>query len=153
ISDRLVSRFTTQRILAGYMVHKTGPGRDDFSEPFAYYFSPAQEGRLMWTKPVVILTNRSTFSAANNFVAVMQYLPQVKVAGARTGGGSGMPFSSELPCGWGVRFSACSLLDAKGNITEWGIDPTEGCNVDLDPEAALDGHDTILDFAIQLLAE
>lgn len=151
--ERLASRFITSEILAGYMIHKTGPGRDDFSEPFAYYFKPAQQGRLMWTKPVAILTNRSTFSAANNFVSVMQYLPQVKIIGARTGGGSGMPFSSELPCGWGVRFSACSILDSKGMTTEAGIEPSEGCHIDLDPQAALNGHDTMLDFAINLLAK
>lgn len=151
--ERLVSRFITREILAGYMIHKTGPGRDDFSEPYAYYFKPAEEGRLMWTKPIVVLTNRSTFSAANNFVSVMQYLPQVKIVGARTGGGSGMPFSSELPCGWSVRFSACSVLDASSQTTEYGINPSDGCNVDLDPEEALKGHDTMLDFAINLLAK
>lgn len=150
---RLVARFTTERITAGYMIHKTGPGADDFSEPFEYSIDPAPQGRMMWTKPVAVLTNRSTFSAANNFVSIMQYLPQVKIVGARTGGGSGMPFSSEIPCGWSVRFSACSVLDAKGLTTEFGIEPSEGCAVDLDPAAALDGHDTILDFAVNMLAK
>ena len=150
---RIVARFTTERITAGYMIHKTGPGADDFSEPFEYFIDPAPEGRMMWTKPVVVLTNRSTFSAANNFVSIMQYLPQVKIVGACTGGGSGMPFSSEIPCGWSVRFSACSVLDAKHKTTEFGIEPSEGCAVDLDPVAALEGRDTMLDFAINLLAK
>ncbi|MDE7472300.1 MAG: S41 family peptidase [Muribaculaceae bacterium] len=149
--DRIVGRFTTQRITAGYMIHKTGPGRNEFSEPYEYFISPAEQGRMMWTKPVVVLTNRSTFSAANNFVSVMQYLPQVTIVGARTGGGSGMPFSSELPCGWSVRFSSCSVLDARGNTTEFGIEPTPGCAIDLDPIEALAGRDTMLDFAINLL--
>ena len=151
--ERLVGRFTTEQILAGYMVHKTGPGRDDFSSPFPYYFKPAPQGRMMWTKPVALLTNRSTFSAANNFVSVMQYLPQVKIVGARTGGGSGMPFSSELPCGWAVRFSACSVLDAHHNTTEFGIEPSPGCAVDLDPVEALAGRDTMLEFAINMLTQ
>ncbi len=149
--DRLVSRFITERITAGYMIHKTGPGRDQFSEPFEYFIDPAPQGRVMWTKPVAVLANRSTFSAANNFVSVMQYVPQVSIVGARTGGGSGMPFSSELPCGWSVRFSSCSVLDARKNITEFGIDPTPGCEVDMDLAATLEGHDTLLDFAIDLL--
>lgn len=149
--DRLVSRFITERITAGFMIHKTGPGKDEFSQPYEYFIDPAQKGRVMWEKPVVVLTNRSTFSAANNFVSVMQYIPQAKIVGARTGGGSGMPFSSELPCGWSIRFSACSVLDAKGNTTEFGIDPSPGCAIDMNPAAALDGHDTILDFAINLL--
>lgn len=149
--DRLVARFITERITAGYMVHKTGPGRHQFSEPFEYFIEPARQGRFMWTKPVAVLTNRSTFSAANNFVSIMQYVPQVSIVGARTGGGSGMPFSSELPCGWSVRFSSCSVLDAHKNITEFGIGPSDGCQVDMDMAATLDGHDTILDFAIDLL--
>lgn len=149
--ETIAARFITEPIVAGYMKHKTGPGHNDFSEPFKYYINPAPKGRMMWMKPTVILTNRSTFSAANNFVSVMQFLPQVKIVGARTGGGSGMPFSSELPNGWGVRFSACSVLDARGNTTEWGIDPSEGCAVDLDPVAALEGRDTMIDFAINLL--
>ncbi len=81
----------------------------------------------------------------------MQYRPNTVIAGSTTGGGSGMPFNSELPNGWGIRFSACSVLDAKGNTTEQGIEPTPGCAVDLDPVQALDGHDTILDFAISYL--
>jgi hypothetical protein len=62
-----------------------------------------------------------------------------------------MPFNSELPNGWGVRFSACSILDAKGETTEQGIEPSPGCAVDLDPQQALLGHDTIIDFAVAYL--
>ncbi|MCM1110691.1 MAG: S41 family peptidase [Clostridium sp.] len=142
-----VCRFIRERTLAGYISHKTGPGHDDFSEPFPYYIDLPGKGHLSWPKPVVILADRSTFSAANNFVSIMKLLPGVAVVGDVTGGGSGMPFSSELPNGWGVRFSACSVLDARGESTEFGVAPTEGCRVDLDPEAALTGHDTILDFA------
>lgn len=151
--ETLVSRFITQRTLAGYISHKNGPGHDDFSEPYAYFYEPAEQGRIMWGKPVAVLTNRSTFSAANNFVSIMQYLPGVKIIGATTGGGSGMPFSSELPNGWGIRFSAAPVLDPQGKTTEFGIDPSEGCAIDLDPQAALTGHDTILDFAINLLCK
>lgn len=149
--ETLVRRFITERILAGYISHKTGPGHDDFSKPYAYYFDPAEKGRIMWGKPVAVLTSRGTFSAANNFVSIMQYLPNVSIIGSTTGGGSGMPFNSELPNGWGVRFSACSVLDSKGLSTEFGIDPTPGCEVDLDPQAAVNGHDTILDFAVDYL--
>ena len=81
----------------------------------------------------------------------MKSLPQVKVVGAVTGGGSGMPYSSELPNGWSVRMSACSVLDADGNSTEHGIAPSEGCAVDMDQQAALQGRDTMLDFAVELL--
>lgn len=149
--DDLVCRFVKERTLMGYIIHKTGPGHDDFSEPFAYYCDPIGGGHFAWRKPVVVITNRSTYSAANNFVSIMKLLPGVTIVGATTGGGSGMPYSSELPIGWGVRFSACPILDANGNPTEFGVEPTPGCEVDMDPMDALNGHDTILDFAINLI--
>lgn len=151
--DILVARFITERKLMGYLVHKKSPARDDFSEPYAYYIDPAPKGRVMWGKPVIVLTNRSTFSAANNFVSVMKSLPQVKIAGDVTGGGSGMPFTSELPIGWGIRFSSCSVLDGNGNITEFGISPSAGLKVDLDENLALQGIDTILEKAIETLTK
>lgn len=151
--EKFVSRFIDRPTLVGYISHKTGPGHSDFSEPYPITYRPAEEGRVRWAKPIVVLTNRSTFSAANNFASVMKLLPGVRIVGATTGGGSGMPFSSELPCGWSVRFSACSMLDAEGNSTESGVTPSEGCAVDMDPIAALVGHDTILDKALELLNE
>ena len=131
--ETFVARFIDRPTLVGYISHKTGPGHNDFSEPYAITYRPAQEGRVRWAKPIVVLTNRSTFSAANNFASVMKNLPGVTIVGSVTGGGSGVPFSSELPCGWGIRFSACSMLDALGESTEGGITPSEGCAVDLDP--------------------
>ena len=140
--ETFVARFIDRPTLVGYISHKTGPGHNDFSEPYAITYLPAEEGRIRWAKPIVVLTNRSTFSAANNFASVMKNLPGVTIVGSVTGGGSGVPFSSELPCGWGIRFSACSMLDALGESTEGGITPSEGCAVDLDPLDALT-RDTI----------
>lgn len=149
--ETLVARFIDRPTLVGYISHKTGPGHDDFSEPYAITYNPAGPGRVRWAKPVVVLTNRSTFSAANNFASVMKLLPGVRIAGATTGGGSGMPYSSEIPCGWSVRFSACSMLDANGVSTEGGVTPTEGCAVDMDPQDTLNGKDTMLEKAMELL--
>lgn len=147
----LASRFITERTLAGFICHKTGTGHNDFSEPFPYYYdSPDDHIRFM--KPVAVLTNRHTFSAANNFVQVMKSLPQVTIVGDRTGGGSGLPFSYNLPNGWNIRLSSSPILDAERNDTEFGIDPTDGYKIDMDTVAALNGHDTILDKAIELLS-
>lgn len=149
--EKLVRRFIHQRTLAGYMVNKTGPGHNDFSDPEPYYFDPIGSEHLSWDKPVVILTNRSTFSAANNFASIMQYLPNVKIVGATTGGGSGIPITLEIPCGWMIRMSAVSVLDAEGNTTEFGVYPSEGCEVDLDPVLALSGIDTMIEKAIEVI--
>jgi hypothetical protein len=149
--ETIVARFISEKTRAGTICHKNGPGHDDFSEPYPFYYSPAEQGRIMWGKPVIVLCNRSTFSAANIFVSVMKSLPNVTIVGATTGGGSGMPFSSELTSGWSVRFSASPLRDPEGNLTEFGVEPSDGCAVDMDLNATLEGHDTILDFAINRL--
>lgn len=150
--ETLVSRFIKERTLAGYIQHKTGPGHNDFSEPYPYYYDSATQ-HVRWYKPIVVLANRSTFSAANNFVSIMKQLPQVLVVGDTTGGGCGMPFSSEVPCGWSVRFSACPVYDAEMNLTENGVEPSYGCRIDMKAADEARGIDTILEFAIRILNE
>ena len=150
-AETLVARFIDKRILAGYISHKTGRGHSDFSEPYAYYIDPA-EGHVHWTgKPIAVLTNRSTYSAANNFVSIMKSLPNVVVVGDTTGGGCGMPFTSELPNGWSVRFSAAPIYDANRQLTEFGVEPTEGCKVDMDAADRMRGVDTIMERAFEVL--
>ena len=147
--ETLVSRFINQETLVGYISHKTGPGHQDFSELYPIKYSPSN--RIRYQKPVVVLANRGTYSAANNFVSVMKELPQVVVMGDITGGGSGLPFSSELPNGWSIRFSASPIYDASRQHTEFGVAPTEGYKMDMDLEQVGQGHDTILDRAIAYL--
>lgn len=153
--ETLVSRFIDKEIVAGYIRHKTGPGHNDFSEPMAVRYKPAETGRIVWptTRPVVVVTNRSCFSAANDFVSVMKSLPNVVVVGVHTGGGSGMPFSGELPNGWSVRFSACPMTDISGNSIESGVAPTEGCEVNSPATELAEGIDRILDFALKKAEE
>lgn len=151
--DTFVARFIDSKITGGYIQHKTGPGHSDFSEPYPIEYEPADPGRVKWNGDIVVLTNRSCFSAANSFVAVMKSLPNVKIVGAKTGGGGGLPFTSELPIGWGVRFSACPILDPHGNLIEYGVDPSPGCEVHASEEELAQGKDAILDFAIDLVKD
>ena len=52
-----------------------------------------------------------------------------------------------------MRFSASPVRDPAGRLTEFGVDPTEGCEVDMDPYAAIEGRDTMLDFAVNRLLQ
>lgn len=149
--NTLIGRFIDEPIIGGYIMHKTGPGHDDFSEPYPMKYEPADSWHLKWDGEIVVLTNRSCFSAANNFVSVIKDLPNVTVIGGKTGGGGGMPFTSEIPIGWSVRFSACPILDAKGNLIEDGINPTPGWEVHASEEELAQGKDAILDAAIEKL--
>lgn len=147
--EPIVARFITEKIYAGAISHKTGPGHNDFSKPYDYYFSPAPSGRVKFSKPVVVLTNRASFSATNNFVSIMKSLPQVKVVGDVTGGGCGLPFTSEMPNGWSVRYSASAITDPSGNLTEFGVEPDY--KVDMTPQEIAEGRDAILEKAFEVL--
>jgi hypothetical protein len=148
-SDRIAARFTNDKVLTGYISHKTGRGHSDFSEPYPVYLEPSDGVR--WQKPVVVLTNRHSYSATNDFVRQMRCLPNVTVMGDTTGGGSGLPFTSELPNGWSIRFSASPYFDRDMNNTEWGIEPD--IKVDMSKDDELQGIDTIIETARAYLAE
>ena len=151
--NTLVGRFIEAPVVGGYIMHKQGPAHNDFSEPYPVKYDPSPESRIKWKGQIVVLTNRSCFSAANAFVAVMKDLPNVSIVGARTGGGGGIPFSSELPNGWAIRFSACPLLNSNYEVIENGIDPSPGCEVHSPDEELAAGKDAILDFAIDMLKD
>lgn len=142
-AETLAARFTDDEILVGYMQHKTGKGHNDFSSMEEQTLKPAKG--IRWHKPVVVLTNRSVFSAANEFVKYMRCCPNVEVVGDKTGGGAGLPFSSELPNGWSIRFSACPMYDKDKNSTEDGIDPD--ISVGLMGSDFFRGKDTIIERA------
>ena len=146
-AEKLAARFTNEETLVGYMQHKTGTGHNDFSDMEEQWIKPSSGVR--WQKQVIVLTNRSVYSAANEFVKYMMCFPNVTVVGDTTGGGSGLPFSSELPNGWAVRFSACPMYDRNGECTEFGIDPDY--NVQLTDEDVLSGYDTIIEYARSLI--
>ena len=146
-AERLTSHFTNQRTLVGYTMHKTGPGHNDFSIPQPEYITPSTG--IRWQKPVVLLTNRECYSSANVFVRNMKCLDNVTILGDRTGGGGGLPFTSELPCGWAVRFSACPTMDAQMQHTEFGIEPHIHCALDSADQAK--GIDTLIEKARTML--
>lgn len=146
-AERLAARFTNTPVTVGYMQHKTGPGHNDFSTMEELLLKPSCY--LRWQKPVCVLTNRKVYSAANEFVKYMHCLPGVTIVGDRTGGGAGMPFTSMLPNGWAVRFSACPMYDRDGRSTEFGIAPDY--EVSLTDSDFADGTDTIIEFARRMM--
>ena len=146
-ADLLASRFTNERRLVGYISHKIGKGHSDFSTPEPQYLEPSDGVR--WQKRAVVLTNRRCYSATNTFIRDVSQCPLVTVLGDQTGGGSGLPFSAELPNGWSVRFSACPMYDADMNHIEFGIAPD--ALVSLTDADKARGVDTLIEAARALL--
>lgn len=148
-AEELASSFINKKIHYGYMQHKTGKGHYDLSAPEPLYLEPSNGVR--WLRPVVVLTNRSVYSAANHFVMIMRGLPNATIVGDNTGGGSGLPLNSTLPNGWKVRLSACPTLDLEYNHTEFGIAPD--IKVDITSNDWSRGRDTIIETAKELIFE
>ena len=146
IAMRLAERTSDdEKRTVGYVRYKDGPAHDDFTRTFPLVLPKHQS----FDKPVVVLTNRSVFSAANAFAAYMSTLPNVTLVGDITGGGGGAPYSGELLNGWKFRFSANQLMDLDQVPIENGIVPD--IKVDITPEDKAAGRDTILETALDLL--
>jgi hypothetical protein len=144
IGNRLVSRETVR----GHQQYKSGPARNDFTPLHEVVLAPPSAG-LRWEKPVVVLTNRSSYSATNLFVALVKGLDQVTVVGDTTGGGGGFPAFTELSNGWLMRVSAHRFYTADGLNVELGIDPD--VRVDMEQADVDIGRDTILETALAII--
>ena len=149
LSEKLASYFFEQETVTGYMIHKTGNGHSDFSRPTE--IRTPTHSTIYWEKPVAVLTNRGCYSATNDFVNRMKLAPSAFSVGSWTGGGSGLPFSSELPIGWSIRFSASPMLDANMNHTEFGIAPDYYIAI-TDSDKGND-IDTVIEKAVSIIIE
>lgn len=145
----IASRFADKKRLVSWYRYKTGPGHGDFSEPQPNYVRP--EGKIQFTKPVVVLTNRRTYSATNDFVLIMTAFPHVTIMGDKTGGGGGTPYDHELLNGWRYRFPRTQTLAPNGFNVENGIDPNINVNLTRNDEER--GIDTIVEAAIKFITE
>jgi hypothetical protein len=147
-AEEFVSAFLKQSTVVAYTRYKQGPGHNDFS-PF-YKNEVSAPDTVAFDGPIVVLTNRMVYSAANAFVSFMKELPNVTHMGNVTGGGGGIPSMSELYNGWSVRFSTNPMFNARKEQIEWGVKPD--VYVDMDVEEEINGIDTMLEEAIFFLS-
>lgn len=149
-SDLLARHFLAEERLVGYVRHKVGPGHSDFSAMTPITLKPITQG-VRWLRPCVVLTNRAVYSAANDFVLRMKDNPFVTIIGDTTGGGGGLPMTSELPNGWAVRYSSTQTFDAERRHIEQGIAPhyTQA----LSDRDVAQGRDSLIEYAVHYLRE
>lgn len=144
--DRLVARFIDKDLTVGYIRHKLSPEHNHFSDYYPITITPANENRIKYFGKVAVLTNRMCYSATNQFVSAMKQLPNVAIIGDKTGGGSGLPFSSVLPNGWSVRFSSSPIVNAQKEEIEFGIEPS--IKAEMGEYNSSSTSDNIIDTAI-----
>ncbi|MCS6824452.1 MAG: S41 family peptidase [Cytophagaceae bacterium] len=150
---KLINRFVTEKTLIGREYEKSGPGLNDFKLSIEQYAEPAKDEKgnplLQYLyKPIVLLTNRSCYSACNSFVAGMSILNNVTIVGDQTGGGGGLPTSYQLPNGWVYRISTTYSELPDGFNIEHGI-PAD-IHINMDPLREAAGIDDILEKAFEL---
>jgi C-terminal processing protease CtpA/Prc len=141
-ADRMASVFIKEPLIVKFEQFKSGTGREQFSDPLKRTLQP--EG-IYYPGRVIVLTNRSCFSACNDFVLYTKSMPQVKQYGDQTGGGGSIPSSYRLANGWFVQFSSSRTLSPALQSVEMGILPDR--NLEIGVLDDLRGRDPILEAA------
>ena len=111
-AEKLAARFCHEKTLVGYQQHKTGKGHNDFSKMEEQYLEPSSN--LRWQKPVVVLTNRHVYSAANEFVKYMKNFPLVKLSVTKPAAEPGCPSPVLSPTGGPSVFQPVRCTTANG---------------------------------------
>ena len=102
-----------------------------------------------YEKPIVLLVNGSTFSAAEDFTVLFKNARRGKVVGTPTGGSTGNPIGIDL--GWGYYGRICTRHEKLADGTEFigvGIQPDV---VVEETESVLTGKDNVIEAALKLL--
>lgn len=135
---------------AAYMIsrYKIGPGSDDFEDDRLWVLRPRDGDR--YEKPIILLTNRYSISAAESFSFAMKSQAHVTHVGDTTTGAFSDVVDRELPNGWRYRISVGDYRDAQNiSFESIGLAPdilVENTIADLEA-----GTDKMLEAAIQAI--
>jgi len=148
--NTVAQHLTQTSILTCRSRSRNGASLDSFTPWQDVYVSPASG--IIYSKPMIILTSRFTFSASERFVLTAHALKQTIVVGDTTTGGSGIPVVCELSNGWILRTSNTQTELLSGEDFQGkGIAPD--ITITLTGDDLTNCNDAILNKAIELLAE
>lgn len=102
-----------------------------------------------YDKPIILLVNGSTFSAAEDFAVLFRNAKRGKIVGTPTGGSTGNPIFVDL--GWGYNGRICTRHEKLADGTEFigvGIQPDV---VVEETESVIFGKDNVIEEALKLL--
>jgi carboxyl-terminal processing protease len=126
---------------------KNGPGPDDFTSWYSWNLNPTA-GYV--DRPIVVLTDRYTPSAAERTVMAFRTLPNAIVVGDTTNGAIGTKIPRELANGWYYSLTPQQVVMFDGRSYEGrGIPPDVAVRNDAEEMRA--GIDRVLERAIELL--
>jgi len=125
ILEFIVSRFIAERKDYMTVSVKSGPEPNSFSAPVVYTARPSGSN---YTKPVVLITNKGTVSAAERFTLALRTQSHVIHTGTTTLGALSKRHRRPMANGWFYSISPERSADMNGKIYEGiGISPTDFC--------------------------
>lgn len=148
-NDEIVaSRFADRRRQYKQSQTRYGPKHDDLLPP--EYGDVEPDGPIQFTRPVVLLTHRSTASGPEGLTLAMRVLPHVTVVGDLTEGALSAQFPDRLPNGWTLWVAFKVTRDHEGICWDGIGIPPDIRVVNTATEIA-SGLDRQLEFALRLL--
>ena len=102
-----------------------------------------------YDKPIILLVNGSTFSAAEDFAVLFKNAGRGKIIGTPTGGSTGNPIFIDL--GWGYNGRICTRHEKLADGTEFigvGIQPDV---VVEETESIIFGNDNVIEEALKII--
>ncbi|MEP6730348.1 MAG: S41 family peptidase [bacterium] len=149
LAAQLAGRFADRERIFGYVRRRSGPGHGDFTDFTAETVAPVSAQRFRVR--VYVLSNRRSFSTAENFILAMRVLPTVTIVGDTSAGVSGAPIVRELSNGWTYQLSEWIEYTPDHRPFE-GIGLSPGVYVRATATDMLRGTDAILERAVALAA-
>lgn len=153
-SKQIASVFADQNRTAFLTQHRTGPEHDDLSPLRTYQLLPQPTA---FNKPVVLLAGEQNIGAAEAFASVMNQMSHITIIGDTTGGGGNIPgFFDQIywplwedtliTCPFARVFTADTVsIERNGILPDIYVQTT--------PADFLAGHDPVLEYAIEWIAE
>jgi len=148
VGKAIADRFADGKRLYMTIQEKNGPGHGDFAEPVMWYVEP--DGPIQFTKPIILLTDFTSGSAAENFALAMRVLPHATIVGDFTAGCFADAEADKLPNGWYFSLSINLFKDQNGVCWE-GIGVPPDLRIVNTKEDIENNRDRVLEFAIELL--
>jgi len=144
----IADRFADRKRLYMTTEIRSGDRHDQFSWKKYWHVEPG--GPLQFTKTTILLTDRTSVSAAENFALAMRVLPHVTVVGDLTSGCFADMYGDQLPNGWRFSVSYKLFVDYAGFCWEGiGVPPDlKQINSKDDTEKGIDG---VFELAVNLI--
>jgi C-terminal processing protease CtpA/Prc len=148
----LAARFSDREELVYTVQERNGPGHNDFADKTGYFLRKA--GPVPFTRPVVVLTDKVTVSAAEVMLLYLKALPHVTQIGTATSGDfSDTGMRRFLPNGWQYQYSIMKFLLPDGVTSLDGIGHVPDVEIRNSAEDIAAGNDRVLARACTYLFE